>query len=128
MTECPSHPGNLVPGCRWCRAGITDDTKGRLVVRVADMHVPPTPGAVIDVCAVCYRAVYVDRVATPDPPGETLTLVCTACGLEDPGTRGQVLGMMAVVARFGNALPPAERPRRRAAGNPVAGKREDREP
>jgi hypothetical protein len=125
-SECPAHPGNLTPGCRWCRTGITDDTRGRLVVRVSDAAPGAlTPAAVVEACAVCRQPVYVDRAATPDPPGETLTLVCTVCGLEDPGTREQVLSMMAVAARFGSALPPAEGPRRRPGGNPVAGKRED---
>lgn len=108
MAECSIHPGNLAAGCRWCRAGIADDTRGRLVVRVADA-VPGarTPWAVTEACAVCSHPVYVDRVATPDPPGETLTLACTVCALENPDTRPQVLGMMTAALRLGSALPPA---------------------
>lgn len=110
MAECQAHPGNLVPGCRWCRAGITDDTKGRLVVRVADA-VPGarTPSAVVEACAVCLRPVYVDRVATPDPPGEVLTLVCTMCAMENPDTRPQVITMMKAMLRLGSVLPPARK-------------------
>lgn len=120
MAECSVHPGNLLPGCRWCRAGISDDTRGRLVVRVSEMRAEPTPGAIIEACAVCYRAVYVDRVATPDPPGDALTLVCTACAMENPDTRPQVLRMMTTALRLGNVLPPASRP-----GTLAARKRED---
>lgn len=109
MTECPAHPGITAEGCRWCRAGITDDTRGRLVVRVADMRAAPTPGAITDACAVCYRTVYVDRVATPDPPGEVLTLVCTVCAMENPETRPQAVSMMTASLRLAAVLPPAER-------------------
>jgi hypothetical protein len=105
VAECSIHPGILAAGCRWCRAGITDDTQGRLVVRVADGL--PSPTSVIEACAVCREPVYVDRVATPDPPGEKLTLVCTVCSLENPDTRPQVLGMMTAALRLGSALPPA---------------------
>lgn len=117
MPECASHPGNLVPGCRWCRAGITDDTRGRLVVRTADMRDVPGPGTVVEACAVCLRPVYVDRVATPDPPGESLALVCTVCALESPDTRPQVLRLLTAALRLGSVLPPAEKgARRRFAG------------
>jgi hypothetical protein len=109
VPECRSHPGNLEPGCRWCRAGITDDTRGRLVTRVADMITAPTLGAVMDVCAICCRAVFVDRVATPDPPDVILTLVCTVCAMKNPDTRPQVARLMMIAMRLGGALPPARK-------------------
>jgi hypothetical protein len=105
VAECPSHPGSLLPGCRWCRAGITDDTQGRLVVRVSDGL--PSPTSVIEACAVCREPAYVNRISTPDPPGETLPLVCTECALENPDTRPQVLRIMTALLRIGSALPPA---------------------
>ena len=97
-------------------------------MRVSEMRGEPTPGSVIDVCAVCYRAVYVDRVSTPDPPGDPLTLVCTTCSLENPGTRPQVLRMMTAAVRLGSVLPPADKRRGRGSFrkvNPVARERED---
>lgn len=110
MPECPHHPGVLLAGaeCRWCRAGITDDTKGRLVICVADAAPwACTPTAVIEACAVCLRPAYVDRVTTPDPPGEALALVCVACALENPETRPQAIRMMTAAERLGSFLPPA---------------------
>ena len=113
VPECPSHPGNQVPGCRWCRAGITDDTRGRLVMAVADAAPwARTPTACIEACAVCLRPAYVDRVGTPDPPGEVLTLVCVTCALEDPGSRPQALSMITAMARLGSVLPPAGKGRK----------------
>lgn len=108
MAECSVHPWDLLPECRWCRAGMKDDTRVRLVVRVAEMHGQPLPGTTVEACAVCQHAVFVDRVNSPDPRGLALPLVCIECAMEDPDGRRQVLNMMAAVARFGAVLPPAQ--------------------
>lgn len=78
------------------------------MIRVADA-VPGarTPAAVVEACAVCLHAVYVDRVTIPDPPGETVTLVCTVCALENPDTRPQVINMVKATLRLRSVLPSA---------------------
>lgn len=71
--------------------GTPGKDRARLVWRVADEPSQKTPTAIVEACSRCSQQVFVDRVITPDPPGERLALVCVPCALADPEGRDQVL-------------------------------------
>lgn len=77
-------------------------------MRVSDIVIPPAPGAVVEACVACCQPAFVDRVGSPDPFGVRLPLICVPCGLENPGTRGQVVRMCTTVNRMAAVLPPAQ--------------------
>ena len=78
-----------------------------LVWRLGDGLALRTPHAVVERCGRCSQPVLVDRVADPDPAGESLTLVCVPCALADPETREQALRIHAAVRRLASVLPSA---------------------
>ena len=78
----------------------------RLVWRAADA-VARTPAAVVEPCGRCGQPSLVDRLATPDPAGTVLPLVCVPCALADPEMRDDVLRTWKASAVLANALPPA---------------------
>lgn len=81
--------------------------RARLVWRVADEPSRRTPAAIVEACSRCSQPVFVDRVITPDPPGEQLVLVCVPCALADPEERDQVLRIWEAQQRLMSVLPPA---------------------
>lgn len=80
----------------------------RLVMRCADVLVPPGPGSVRDQCGRCGHQVFVDTLQ-PVPAaarGLVTELVCIRCALADPflrpkviAVRQQVQGVTAVLRR-----------------------------
>jgi hypothetical protein len=88
----------------------TDSEALRLCWRAADRLAPPTPAAVVEACGRCGEPVLVDRVATPDPPGAPLPLLCVPCAYADPELRENVIRTWKAARRLASALPPASRP------------------
>lgn len=85
----------------------------RIVMRCADILVPPTPGSVRDRCGRCRHLVFVDvtQEIPPDWRAAVTELVCVACALDDPKLRPGVTARYEAVRGLAVAQQRAERER-----------------